>query len=123
MTDKISILVIDDCPIIPKMVKKSLAGSVYEVIGYAENGLTGVEMYGNIRPDIVIIDITMPELDGVETVRQIYKIDREAFIIILSATDYSDVREELEEMGVKYFVNKPFEPDDLLNVLSELTGI
>ena len=123
MKDRISILVIDDCPIIAKMVKKSLVGSIYEVVGYAENGLTGVEMYGNIRPDMVMVDVTMPELDGVETVKQIRKIDYEAKIMILSATDYSDVKEEFEEMGVRHFVNKPFEPDELISVSNELMGV
>ena len=123
MKDIISILVIDDSPVIPKMVKKSLIGSRYEVVGYAENGIIGVEMYGNIRPDMVLVDFTMPELDGVETVKQILKIDSEAKIIILSATDYSDVKEEFDEMGVKHFINKPFEPDELISLSNELMGI
>lgn len=120
MKDKINILVIDDSPVIPKLVKKSLVGSRYEVVDYADSGFTGVKMYGNIKPDMAFVDITMPDLDGVETVKQILKIDPNAKIIILSATDYSNIKEEFEEMGVKHFVKKPFDSDELLSALNQL---
>ncbi|MDD2620693.1 MAG: response regulator [Syntrophomonadaceae bacterium] len=116
-----TVLIIDDSAFIFKILKKMFENNGFEVVGYAESGYKGLEMYKELKPDLVSLDITMPDLDGVETLRKIRKIDAKAKVIILSATDYADVRKELVDLGVVHFIMKPFEEAEIISAAQALT--
>ena len=79
------ILLVDDAAFMRMMLKDILVKNGYEVLGEAENGLKAVEKYKELNPDLVIMDITMPEMDGIEAVKEIKKINPSAAVIMCSA--------------------------------------
>ncbi len=86
----------------------------------AENGRTAVEVYKKVKPDIVFMDVTMPDMDGIEAVRQIKAIDPRAVIAMLSGMGQQSLIIEAIKAGAKDFVVKPFEPNKILNSIDKL---
>jgi len=120
MTKKV--LVIDDSPFVFKAVSKALEGSDYEAVDNALNGQMGVEKYNTLKPDVITLDVTMPVMDGLETARELVKIDPDVKIIMLSAMGDEVLLNEAREIGVKYFLTKPFKPEGLIGKLTEIFG-
>ena len=116
------ILVIDDAPFIFKMIKKVLEPHGYEVVGHAMDGKIGLEMYQDLKPNAITLDITMPVMDGLETAQRLMQKDRSVKIVMLSAMGDKDIVETAKKIGVKYFLNKPFKPDELLSALANVTA-
>lgn len=114
------LLVIDDSPFVFKAVTKALEGTEYEVIGNALNGQMGVDMYIETRADVITLDVTMPVMDGLETARELLKINPNARIIMLSAMGDETLLNQAREIGVKYFLTKPFQPASLQAKLAEV---
>ncbi|MDE6852950.1 MAG: response regulator [Lachnospiraceae bacterium] len=114
---KIRLLVVDDSPFASKQIQDTVEGNEYEVAGYARNGQEGIQMYDEIKPDIVIMDIIMPGIDGIETAQIILKKDPSAKIIMLSSLCDGGTLEEIRELGLKYLIPKPWEDDVLLATL------
>ena len=81
----VRVLVVDDAAFMRMMVKDILSKNGYEVVGEAENGMKAVEKFAELRPDLVTMDITMPEMDGISAVKAIRKIDPKAKIVMCSA--------------------------------------
>lgn len=103
-------LVVDDSEFIRrslKVVVKLLNG---EVVGEAQDGLEAIEMYKKTRPDIVTLDIVMPNMTGVEAVKHLVKLDPNAKVIMVSSLGYQDKVKEAIMNGAKYFIVKPFKP-------------
>lgn len=119
--DKTTIIVIDDSPFASKQIKDVVEEEGYEVIGYAKNGEEGIKMYSELHPDIVILDIIMPGIDGIETAERIKQIDENASIMMLSSLCDSGTLEEVRAVGVKYLLPKPWENDLLIATLEMLT--
>ena len=92
----------------------------YEVIGYAKNGEEGIRMYEDLHPDIVVMDIIMPGIDGLETAEILLKRDPDATILMLSSLCDSGTLEEVKSIGLKYLIPKPWEDDVLLATLEML---
>lgn len=114
------ILVVDDANLARAMLKKILEDNGYKEVLEAANGIEAVDFYQEHRPDLVTMDITMPEMDGITAIKKIMEIDPNANIIVCSALGQKDVVMEAISAGAKHFLVKPFEPDKVLKVIKAL---
>lgn len=117
-----NILIVDDAAFMRMMIKDILSKNGYIVIGEAENGAKAVEKYNELRPDLVIMDITMPEMDGIEAVKAIKGIDGSANIIMCSAMGQQAMVIESIQAGAKDFIVKPFQAERVIEAVSKVTG-
>jgi len=118
MTRKV--LVIDDSPFVFKAVSKALEGTEWEVVGNALDGQLGIDKYIELRPDVITLDVTMPVMDGLETAKKLVEINPNVKIIMLSAMGDETLLNNAREIGVKYFLTKPFKPDTIQAKLAEV---
>jgi two-component system chemotaxis response regulator CheY len=116
------VLIVDDAAFMRMMIKDILEKNGYEVVAEANNGIKAVEMYKRERPDIVTMDITMPDMDGIEAVKAIKEFDPSAKIIMCSAMGQQSMVMDAIRAGAKDFVVKPFQPDRVLEALSKLSS-
>jgi len=113
------ILVVDDAAFMRLSLKMMLEKNGFEVVGEAENGRKAIEMYKMLNPEIVTMDITMPDMDGVEALAEIIKFDSKANVIMLSAMGQEGKIRDAVLNGAKGFIVKPFKEDYLLKALSK----
>lgn len=113
-------LLVDDSPIIHNLLRKSLERNGYEVCGDAKNGKEGFEMYKTLKPDIVFMDVTMPILDGIESVKLIKEFDKDSRIIMLTAMGDEEIIKEAKSVGVDIFLKKPFDDFKIISAISKL---
>jgi len=99
---------------------KNILKENYEIAGEAENGQQAVEMYQELKPDFVTMDITMPVMDGLEAIKEIKKIDPEANIIVCSAMGQQKMIIKAIEAGAKDFIVKPFKEQRVLEAIGKL---
>ena len=111
---KTTIIVVDDSPFTSKQLKDVVEENGYEVIGYAKDGEEAIEFYKELKPDIVILDIIMPGLNGLETAEILKKQDPAVKILMLSSLCDAGTMEEVKSIGVKHLIPKPLEADVLL---------
>ena len=116
------VLVTDDAMFMRTMLKNILINNGHEVIGEASNGKEAVLKYMELRPDVVTLDITMPEMDGLQAVKEIMRIDSNARVIMCSAMGQQAMVIEAIQSGAKDFIVKPFQPDRVLDALSRCRG-
>ncbi len=116
------ILIVDDAAFMRMMIKDILTKNGYEVVGEAENGLRAVEKYKELLPDLVIMDITMPEVDGIQAVREIKKIDSNARIIMCSAMGQQAMVIESIQAGARDFIVKPFQAERVVEAVKKVIG-
>lgn len=114
------ILIVDDAAFMRMMIKNIVSKHGYEVVGEAENGAIAVELYKEFRPDVVTMDITMPEMDGIEGVKNIRQFDPEAKIIMCSAMGQQAMVMEAIQAGAKDFIVKPFQQDRILQAIERV---
>lgn len=114
------ILITDDAAFMRHMLKNILAKEGYEIAGEATNGAEAVSMYESIRPSVVLLDITMPQMDGIEAVKRIKAIDPDAKIIMISALGSQNKIIEALEAGARDFIVKPFEPDRIIEAIKRV---
>ncbi|MBA1333866.1 MAG: Chemotaxis regulator - transmits chemoreceptor signals to flagellar motor components CheY [Firmicutes bacterium] len=114
------ILIVDDAAFMRMMIKDILSKNGFNVIGEAENGIKAVEKFSELKPDLVIMDITMPELDGIEAVKKIRTIDGNAKIIMCSAMGQQAMVIEAIQAGAKDFIVKPFQPERVLEAVNKV---
>ena len=113
------ILVVDDAAFMRLSIKTMLDKNGFEVVGEAENGRKAIEMYKMLKPDIVTMDITMPEMSGVEALTEIIKFDPKATVLMLSAMGQEGIVKDAVIKGAKGFIIKPFKEEYLLKALSK----
>ena len=113
------ILVCDDAAFMRLSINKMLKGNGFDVAGEAANGDEAIEQYKILNPDMVLMDITMPGLDGISAVRAIKEYDPSAIIIMCSAMGQYDKIMEAIQAGAKDFVVKPFEEKRLIEALKK----
>ena len=113
------ILIVDDAMFMRQMITNMLTEEGYEVF-HAANGLEGIKMYKEHQPDIVTMDITMPEMNGIEAVKKIKEIDGDAKIIMCSAMGQQEMVVEAIRAGAKSFLVKPFKKE---KVIAEITKV
>ena len=116
------IMVVDDAAFMRMMLKDILTKGGHEVIGEAENGLKAVDRYKELSPELVLMDITMPEMDGIGAVRQIRAIDPNAKIIMCSAMGQQAMVLESIQAGARDFIVKPFQADRIIEAVSKAVG-
>jgi two-component system chemotaxis response regulator CheY len=116
------VMLVDDASFMRMMLKNILVGSGYEVIGEAENGAKAVEQYKNLKPDLVIMDIIMPEMGGIDAVREIIKGNPTAKILMCSSMGQQSLVVEAIQAGAKDFIVKPFQPSNVLEAVKKALG-
>ena len=114
------VLIVDDAAFMRMMIKNILSKSGYEIIGEAENGAVAVDLYKQHKPDLVTMDITMPEMDGIEGVKAIREYDPNANVIMCSAMGQQAMVMEAIQAGAKDFVVKPFQQDRILQAIERV---
>ena len=120
MNNIFKVLVIDDSPFIFKAVKKALVSHGFEVVGHAENGKLGLEMFEKLMPDVITLDITMPIMDGMETAANLFKKNPNINVVMLSAMGDEVLIESARKIGVKHFLPKPFKAEELLTAVNTM---
>ena len=114
-----TVLVCDDAIFMRTMISDILTQAGFEVVGEAESGSQAVEKYRSLKPDLVTMDIVMPDMGGIEAVREICKTDPEAKILMCSAMGQQALVVEAIQAGAKDFVVKPFQPDRVLDAIGK----
>lgn len=113
--NKKGVLVVDDASFSRSMIKKIVNELDYaEVIGEATNGNEAIDAYNKLKPDLVTMDIVMPEKDGITAISEIIEIDKTATIIVITAVGQETLILEATEKGAKEFIQKPFDKKDLI---------
>jgi two-component system chemotaxis response regulator CheY len=116
------VLVCDDAIFMRTMISDILSGAGYEVVGEAETGLQAIERYRQLKPDLVTMDIVMPDMGGIDAVREIVKDDPNARILMCSAMGQQALVVEAIQAGAKDFVVKPFQPSRVLEAVQRVLG-
>jgi len=116
------ILIVDDAAFMRMMIKDVLTKNGFEVIGEAENGAKAIEKYKELKPNLTIMDITMPEIDGIQALKEIKKIDPSAKIIMCSAMGQQAMVIEAIQAGAKDFIVKPFQADRVIEAIKKVIG-
>ncbi len=117
-----NILICDDAAFMRMMIKDILSKNGYVIAGEAENGLKAVEKYREVKPDLVMMDITMPEMDGIQALKKIKEEDPSATIIMCSAMGQQAMVIESIQSGAKDFIVKPFDKDRVLEAVKKAVG-
>ncbi len=117
-----NILICDDAAFMRMMIKDILTKNGYNIVGEAENGAKAVEKYAELKPDLVLMDITMPEMDGIEALKKIKASDANASIIMCSAMGQQAMVIESIQSGAKDFIVKPFQADRVLEAVQKVVG-
>ena len=117
-----NILVVDDAAFMRMMVKDILTKGGYNVVGEAENGVVAIQKYTELKPDLVLMDITMPEMDGIEALKKIKETDPNAAVIMCSAMGQQAMVIESIQSGAKDFIVKPFQADRVLEAVQKVVG-
>ncbi|HEY8477823.1 MAG TPA: response regulator [Chloroflexota bacterium] len=115
------VLVVDDAAFMRMRCAKLLRDNGYEV-EEAANGLEAIERYKATRPDAVLLDITMPEMDGLTALKEIRQIDPSARVAMVTAMGQQGIVVEALKSGARDFILKPFQPERLLDALQKLLG-
>jgi two-component system chemotaxis response regulator CheY len=113
------VLIVDDAAFMRMMLRDILAKNGFEVVGEADNGKVAVQMYGELKPDVVTMDITMPEMDGIAAVKEIKAADPSAKVVMVSAMGQQAMVIEAIRSGAADFIVKPFQPDRVLEALGK----
>ncbi|GMA49027.1 chemotaxis protein CheY [Alicyclobacillus contaminans] len=114
------VLVVDDAAFMRMMIKDILTKNGYEVVGEAADGAQAVEKYQELRPDLVTLDITMPEIDGIEALKRIRAVDPAARVIMCSAMGQQAMVIDAIQAGAKDFIVKPFQADRVIEAVKKV---
>jgi two-component system chemotaxis response regulator CheY len=113
------ILIADDLSFMRMIQKEILGERGYNVAGEASDGIQAVEKYKSLRPDLVVLDITMPNMNGLEAMRKIFEFDPKARIIMCSALGQQNLIVDAIKAGVRDFIVKPFKPERILSAIEK----
>ncbi len=116
------VLIVDDAAFMRMMIKDILSKNGYEVAGEADNGAKAVEKYKELTPDLVLMDITMPEMNGIDAVKNIKAMDPGAKIVMCSAMGQQAMVIESIQAGARDFIVKPFQADRVLEAVRKVVG-
>ena len=117
-----NILLVDDAAFMRMMLKDILTKNGYNVVGEAENGLQAIEKYKELKPDLTILDITMPEMDGIAAAKGIKAADPDALIVMCSAMGQQSMVVESIQAGARDFIVKPFQHARVLEAVQKVIG-
>jgi two-component system chemotaxis response regulator CheY len=114
------VLIVDDAAFMRVSIKNMLTKNGYEVVGEAENGKIALQKYQDLGPDVVTMDITMPEMDGLTSLKKILELDPGANVVMISAMGQESMVREAVLSGAKGFIVKPFKEDVITAALNNL---
>ncbi|CEI72285.1 MULTISPECIES: response regulator [Romboutsia] len=114
------VLIVDDAAFMRMSIRNMLENNGFEIVGEAENGVMAIEKYKELQPEVVTMDITMPEMDGLEALREIKKIDPSASVVMVSALGQEARMKEAIIYGAKGFIVKPFKEEIIVSALSKI---
>lgn len=113
------VLIVDDAAFMRMMIKEILSKNGYSIVGEASDGAQAVEKYKELGPDLVTMDITMPEMDGISALKEIKKMDPNARVIMCSAMGQQAMVIDAIQAGAKDFIVKPFQADRVLEAIKK----
>lgn len=113
------VMICDDAAFMRMMIKDILVKNGYNIAGEAENGVKAVEKYQETKPDLVLMDITMPEMDGIQALKKIKAIDANASVVMCSAMGQQEMVIESIQSGARDFIVKPFQPDRVIEAVKK----
>lgn len=113
------ILLVDDAVFMRMILRRIAEDAGYEVVGEASNGKEAIQKYSELKPDLVTMDITMPEMNGIEATKEILNIDKDARIIMVSAMGQHSMVTDAMEAGARDFIVKPFNRDNVMEKIEE----
>ncbi|HZG15090.1 MAG TPA: response regulator [Candidatus Bathyarchaeia archaeon] len=116
------VLIVDDAAFMRMMIKEILTKNGFTVVGEASDGAQALEKYKELGPDLVTMDITMPEMDGITALKEIRKIDPNARIIMCSAMGQQAMVIDAIQAGAKDFIVKPFQADRVIEAIKKTLG-
>jgi two-component system chemotaxis response regulator CheY len=114
------VLIVDDAVVMRMMIKNILSKSGYDIVGEAENGLQAVEKYKALQPDIVTMDMVMPDMDGIAAVKAIVAEYPQAKIIMCTSMGQQALVVEAIQAGAKSFITKPFQPPKIVEAIEKV---
>jgi len=117
---RVHVLIADDSAFMRKLLKRIVESrGEFEVVDEASDGIEAYQKYLRLRPDLVLLDVNMPKLDGLSAAKKILASDASAKIIIISALGQRWAIETARRMGIKHYILKPFKPEDLIEVMEK----
>ncbi len=119
----VQILIVDDAIFMRKMIGDIVKKEGYEVCGEAENGIEAISKYKELNPDLVTMDIIMPDMSGIDAVQEIVKLDSKAKILMVSAMGQQSLVVEAIQKGAKDYVIKPFQPSRVLEAVERVLKV
>jgi two-component system chemotaxis response regulator CheY len=111
------VMVVDDSEFVARLMSKMLDGTEFSVIGHAKNGQEALSKYQELKPEIVTMDIIMPNMNGIEAITELFKIDQNAKVLVVSAMGHDNVIQQAMDLGAKHYILKPFQKDDFLRAV------
>ena len=117
-----TVLICDDAIFMRTMIGDILTQAGFQIVGEAETGLQAVEKYRALKPDLVTMDIVMPDMGGIDAVREIVKEDPSAKVLMCSAMGQQALVIEAIQAGARDFVVKPFQPSRVLEAVQRVLG-
>jgi len=123
---KVSVLAVDDSKTMLAMISAQLRGSDFEVVATASSGLEALEKYQQIKPQLVLLDIVMPEITGIDTLERLLQADTGARVVMVSSVGTEDTVRDSLKKGAKSFLQKPLQKEGMLNILKNVcqqTGV
>lgn len=117
------ILIVDDAAFMRMMIRDILTKNGFEVVGEAQDGAQAVEKYKELQPDLITMDITMPEMDGIAALKEIKKIEPSAKVIMCSAMGQQAMVIDAIQAGAKDFIVKPFQSDRVVEAINKTLGL
>lgn len=115
-----TVLIVDDSRTSRKILKNLLEENGFTVVGDAENGEIGYLKYKELRPDIVTMDITMPSMDGIESLSLIKRENADAKVVMITAAGQKEKMVEALKRGADEFITKPFDQKEIINILNKV---
>lgn len=116
------VLIVDDTAFMRKLLKNILFGAGFDIAGEAENGKQAVEMYKELNPDVVTMDIVMPDMNGIDALKQIKNMDKEAKVVMCTAIGQEKIVKSAIKLGAKGYIIKPFQAPKVLEEIKKVTG-
>jgi Response regulator containing CheY-like receiver domain and AraC-type DNA-binding domain len=115
-----TILIVDDSKTSRKVLKNILEADGHTIVGEAKDGEEGIELFKELRPEIITMDITMPVLDGLEALKKIIELDPKAKVVMVTAAGQKNKMLDAIKLGAAEFLAKPFEPEQITTVINKI---
>ena len=117
-----TVLIVDDVAFVRKTLTEIFQEARYQVVGEAESAAKALELYARLRPDVVTMDIVMPEMSGIEATRQLLKLDKEAKVIIVSGLGQEHLVMDAIHVGARDYITKPFNGSEVIKTVERTLG-